>query len=248
MSVWWLLLIVVPALLFMLGRYAIWLPSRNQEWPRLMMLHRVTPDAVASGMNMPPERFERLLQLLCKRNYKFVTVSELMDASDRRQHMALTFDDGFADNYHYAFPLLKKHGVKATIYLAPDIPGIDRLSSAQIAEMAASGLIEFGAHTLHHVNLTRLGNTEAEREIRDSKTKVTELAGSCRSFAYPFGRFNVEHEKMVAAAGYDSAVSTRKAIEVIDAGNQFRLPRISTNGVMDGLQMRIALAKGRYRI
>jgi len=248
MSMWWLGLLLVPALLFLLGRYAVWLPSRHPDWPRLMMLHRVTPAVGASGMNMPPARFESLLQLLCKRKYVFVTVSGLMDAVDRRRHIALTFDDGFADNYQHAFPLLKKYGVKATIYLATDIPEIEKLSPAQIAEMAASGLVEFGAHTLHHVNLTRLSDAEAEREIRDSRARVGELAGSCRSFAYPFGRFNADHERMVAAAGYDSAVSTRKAIELIDDNNRFRLPRISTNGVMDGIQMRIALAKGRYRI
>ena len=248
MSLWWLGLLLLPGLLFLLGRYAVWLPGRNPEWPRLLMLHRVTPATAASGMNMPPARFEKLLQLLCKRQYVFVTVSELMDAADRRRHIALTFDDGFADNYHYAYPLLKKYGVKATIYLAPDIPDIEKLGPAQIAEMAASGLIEFGAHTLRHVNLTRLSAAEAEHEIRDSRTKVAALAGSCRSFAYPFGRFSVEHEKMVAAAGYDSAVSTRKAVELVDGSNRFRLPRISTNGVMDGVQMRIALAKGRYRI
>lgn len=248
MNLWWLGLLLLPGLLFLLGRYAIWLPGRNPEWPRLMMLHRVTPALAASGMNMPPARFEKLLQLLHKRNYVFVTVSELMDAADRHRHIALTFDDGFADNYHYAFPLLKKYGVKATIYLAPDIPDIEKLSPAQIAEMSASGLVEFGAHTLRHVNLTRLDAAEAEREIRDSKTAVTALAGHCRSFAYPFGRFTVEHEKMVAAAGYDSAVSTRKAVELVDGRNRFRLPRISTSGVMDGVQMRIALAKGRYRI
>lgn len=243
-----IVLLVLAALLFLLGRYAIWLPSRPAQWPRLIMLHRVTPDAEASGMNMPPARFEQLLQLLKERGLRFVTVSELVAVEDPAGLVALTFDDGFADNYQHAFPLLKQYEAKATIYLAPDIANIEKLSPAQISEMVRSGLVEFGAHTLHHVNLTTLPAEEAVREIRDSKARVAELAGACRSFAYPFGRFNETHEAMVQAAGYESAVSTRKAIEPLSAANRFRLPRISTNGVMDGVQMRIALAKGRYRI
>lgn len=247
MSLYWLLLLL-PPFLFLLGRYAVWLPGRNRHWPRLLMLHRVTNDVPASGMNMPPERFEKMLRLLQARAYRFVTVSELMDLDNPDGCLALTFDDGFADNYLHAYPLLKKYGAKATIYLAPDIEGIDKLTPGQIREMSESGLVEFGAHTLHHVNLTRLGEGEARQEIVASKARVTGLAGSCRSFAYPFGRFSPEHEVMVREAGYDSAVSTRKQIERIGEDNRFRLPRISTNGVMDGVQLRIALAKGRYRI
>ena len=74
-----------------------------------------------------------------------------------------------------------------------------------------------------------------------------ELAGECRSFAYPFGRFSAEHERMVRDAGFATAVSTRKAIEPFSTGNRFRLPRISSHGAMDVVQMRIALARGRYR-
>lgn len=244
MSPWWGLLLL-PPLLWLLGRYTFWLPPRDARWPRIVMLHRVTAAAPASGMNMPPARFERLLALLQRQGFRFVTVSELAQAADRC--VALTFDDGFADNYHEAFPLLKKYAARATIYLASEIGDIEALTPAQIAEMHASGLVEFGAHTLHHVNLTRLSATEAAAEIAGSKKRVTELAGECRSFAYPFGRFSAEHEAMVKAAGFDSAVSTRKAVEPFTTENRFRLPRISTHGAMDMLQMRIALARGRYR-
>lgn len=244
MNPWWGLLLF-PPLLWVLGRYTFWLPPRDSRWPRLVMLHRVTASQPASGMNMPPARFERLLALLAARGLRFVTVSELAGAGEHC--VALTFDDGFADNYHEAFPLLKKYGAKATIYLAPDIEGIERMTPAQIAEMHASGLVEFGAHTLNHVNLTRLTAAEARAEITGSKRRVTELAGECRSFAYPFGRFAPEHEQMVREAGFDTAVSTRKAVEPFSTENRFHLPRISSHGAMDVIQMRIALARGRYR-
>ena len=114
--------------------------------------------------------------------------------------------------------------------------------------MRDSGLIEFGAHTLDHVNLTTLGPAEAERQIRASRDRVAALAGSCRSFAYPFGRFDESHAGMVRAAGFDSAVSVRKAIEPLSADNRFTLPRISSDGRMDTLQWHVALSKGRHRL
>ncbi|MBC7750293.1 MAG: polysaccharide deacetylase family protein [Candidatus Saccharibacteria bacterium] len=235
-------------ILFALGRHTFWLPIRDRKLPRLVMLHQVTPHELPSGMNMPPERFERLLQILQKQGRTFVTMSELVSHPMTPYQVALTFDDGFADNYHYAFPLLKKYQAKATIYLAPDIPVIDKLQHSQILEMAESGLIEFGAHSVNHVNLTKLDDTQAIQEIEQSRDAVQRIVGSCRSFAYPYGRFDERHEKMVEAAGFTSAVSTRKKIEPISSANIFRLPRVSTHGKMSAVQMRIALARGRYRI
>jgi len=242
-----LVLADLGTLVWLLARYLFWLPGRDRRWPRILMLHRVAPEP-GSGMNMPPPRFEALLRLLRDSGYHFVTMSELLANPEQPRLLALTFDDGFADNYQHAFPLLRRYGAKATIYLATEIEGIERLTPAQIQEMAASGLVEFGAHTLHHVNLTTLDAAAAEQEIRESRSQVEALAGSCATFAYPFGRFAPEHEAMVRAAGYSAAVSTRKTIEPLRADNRYRLPRISTSGDMDLLQVRIALAKGRFRL
>jgi peptidoglycan/xylan/chitin deacetylase (PgdA/CDA1 family) len=243
-----LVLIATAIFLFFLGRHTFWLPHRDKRLPRLVMLHQVTPHEPPSGMNMPPDRFERFLQILQQQGRTFVTMSDLAANPTIPNLVALTFDDGFADNYLYAFPLLKKYQAKATIYLATDIPKIDKLQHSQILEMAESGLIEFGAHSVNHVNLTKLDDVQAIQEIEQSRDAVQSIVGSCRSFAYPYGRFDERHEKMVEAAGFTSAVSTRKKIEPISSANIFRLPRVSTHGKMSAVQMRIALARGRYRI
>ena len=147
-----------------------------------------------------------------------------------------------------AFPLLKKYNAKATIYLATQIEGIEKLNTAQIQEMSASGLIEFGAHTQHHVNLLKLSDEEAFAEMQASKKDVEVLVGKCPSFAYPFGRFNDKHQQMAKKIGFKNAVSTRKKVEAYTETNQFNIPRVSTHGAMNALQMRIALAKGRYKL
>ena len=53
---------------------------------------------------------------------------------------------------------------------------------------------------------------------------------------------------MAQEIGFKNAVSTRKKIEAYEAVNQFNIPRVSTHGAMNALQMRIALAKGRYKL
>lgn len=242
------LVVLLGCVLFFLGRHAFWLPVRERKLPRLVMLHQVTPNELPSGMNMPPARFELLLQILQRQGRQFVTVSELVEHPQMPNQVALTFDDGFADNFEYAFPLLVKYQAKATIYLATEIEGIHKLNPEQVTEMAESGLVEFGAHSVHHVNLSQLDDAQALQEIQQSRDVVQSIVGSCNSFAYPYGRFDTRHELMVKQLGMTSAVSTRKKIESITQANVFRLPRVSTHGKMSGLQMRIALARGRYRI
>lgn len=241
-------LIALAALLYLFGNYTFWLPFRSAKLPRIVMLHQVTPHDDASGMNMPPQKFEQLLQYLVKKGSTFCFVSELDQYQGQKYVVALSFDDGFLDNYQYAYPLLKKYHAKATIYLATQIEGIEKLNAEQIREMADSGLIEFGAHTQHHVNLLKLSDDQAFAEMQASKQDVEALVGRCPSFAYPFGRFNAKHQQMAKEIGFQNAVSTRKKVEAYTPENQFNIPRVSTHGAMNALQIRIAMAKGRYKL
>ena len=242
------LLLGIALLAYVLGNYTFWLPYRSDKLPRVIMFHQVTPHEPVSGMNMHPAKFEQFLKLLIKKDYVFGFVSELSPTHDQKKCIALTFDDGFIDNYIYAFPMLKKYNIKATIYLATQIQDIEKLNEQQIKEMHESGLVEFGAHTQHHTNLLKISDDVALAEIKQSKEDVEKLIGQCKSFAFPFGRFSKKHEEMVRELGFVNAVSTRKKVEAITIHNQYCIPRISTHGSMNCLQMRIALAKGRYKL
>lgn len=70
-------LLILAGLLYVLGNYTFWLPYRRATLPRIVMLHQVMPHQEASGMNMPPAKFEQLLQYLSKKNSIFCFVSEL---------------------------------------------------------------------------------------------------------------------------------------------------------------------------
>lgn len=90
------------------------------------------------------------------------------------------------------------------------------LTSTQLHRLNQCDLIDIGAHTVNHPILARLDDAEAEREIRDSKLHLEEMLGeSVELFAYPNGKpgtdYLPQHVKMVAAAGFRCAVSTRDA-------------------------------------
>ena len=140
----------------------------------------------------------------------------------------VTFDDGYADNYTVAFPILKRYGFVATVFLVSDYVNTDHvycwdlpaaeaqgdlnpyrlLSWGQIHEMAAYG-IEFGSHTCTHPQLTQLTTQECWTEIVRSRVDLqARLGREVVSFCYPRGDLNAEVVQMVRQAGYRSAVVT----------------------------------------
>ncbi len=113
--------------------------------------------------------------------------------------IALTFDDGYIDNYQYAFPLLIKYRVPATIYVVSDFidgriqmisaAGWGPLSWQQMREMEGTQLVLIGAHTCTHRILSTLNDAQAREEVRSSKLAIERNLGHpIESFAYPNGR------------------------------------------------------------
>lgn len=104
------------------------------------------------------------------------------------------------------------------------------MTEEQIRSLARAGM-EVGAHTVNHPILKRLPSDAAAQEIATSRERLALILGAPPpSFAYPNGRpgtdYEREHVEMVAAAGFDSAVST--AWGCVTSGREsFQLPRIA---------------------
>ncbi|MBU2222001.1 MAG: polysaccharide deacetylase family protein, partial [Candidatus Omnitrophica bacterium] len=129
--------------------------------------------------------------------------------------LAITFDDGYWDNYTYAFPVLKKYNLPATIFLITDEIGNkvglgDKLNWEDVILMQDSGLINFGSHTLSHHVLTEIrSEDELRKEILSSKKILEERLGRpINTFCYPKGFFNQRVKELVKEAGYKAAVAT----------------------------------------
>ena len=246
--------VVLLAVLALLARYNLWRWPKPLVWPRILMYHRIQPataDAArGEGITATTAQLRAHLEWLAAHGARFVTVSTLMAAKDSARMVAITFDDGYADNFTHAWPILRQFSAPATIYLAPDMPGIERLTPDMIARLQADGC-EFGAHTCTHIHLPSTDDATARREIDESKQWVERVTGQpCQSFAYPYGKFADRHVEMVRAAGFTSAVTTKKQIWPARRlhAMPLRLPRLSMVGQMNSFEFWLTITRGRYRV
>jgi len=204
------LVIVVSAVLFVRSQYVV----------PILMYHYVPLNAnYDDRLSIQKDVFERQMKFLKENRYTVIPLEELADLIRMRKKIpfktvAITFDDGAQDNYLNAFPVLKKYGFPATIFLVyneVDRPGNDRLSWKNIKEMQDSGLITFGSHTFSHKVLTDIASEKELRyEIQDSKKAFEQKLGREVSlFSYPNGRFNLHIRDIVQSSGYKAAVAVK---------------------------------------
>jgi peptidoglycan/xylan/chitin deacetylase (PgdA/CDA1 family) len=180
-----------------------------------------------------PRLFERQIEWL--QEYcdivPYASIPTLTSPSNPgRPVVAITFDDGYEDNYTYALPTLLARQIPATVFVTTGLidrdPRIVRrfsrlwgasdddvrgLSWTQVSEMREAGL-EIGAHTHSHPNLFKIEQHKVLEEIGSSKTKLEEhLKEPVSLFAYPFGKprqhLSGRTIDLVASLGFESAAT-----------------------------------------
>ena len=203
----------------------------------VLMYHRVlSTDAAAlgvdPGMFVTARSFERHLRHLRDR-YELVTIDQIGEwmagrTSFDRVPCAITFDDGWRDNYEVAFPLLKQYGVPATVFLVTGWIGRDdMLDDRRIAEMEAAG-IAFGSHTVTHALLGEVSVGRARTELADSRSALQQhVARPSRWFCFPKGSHSREVCD-ITREYYDGAVTIRRGW-VSPSDNRFTVKRVGVH-------------------
>jgi len=195
----------------------------------------------------PPEVFDKHMKQLKLNGFNPVSLEQieqhlLFNKDLPENAIAITLDDGFADNYTHAFPILAKHQVPATIFLTTGclggsnhwmtqegFPARKMLDWQQIQEMDQYN-VTFGAHTVSHPKLPELDINSASNEIINPKKIIEDHLGKpCKHFAYPYGLFNLENRDKVESSGYTLACSTRSGFNNIHR-DPFILHRIEVYG------------------
>ncbi len=197
------------------------------------MYHSISKDTNPKfkQFTVSPELFAEHMAYLHQHRYTPITVTQYVSAqyhggdSLPERPVILTFDDGFADFYTEAFPLLKQYDFKATLYVTTGyVEGTSTwlqreremtrpmLTWNQLREISLSG-IECGGHSHTHPQLDTLTQYEAEREIVQSKRILeSQLGDKVSTFAYPFGYYTDSVRRQVQKAGYMSACAIKHAM------------------------------------
>jgi peptidoglycan/xylan/chitin deacetylase (PgdA/CDA1 family) len=177
--------------------------KKDKNLSVILNYHSIHPEHRAATR---PGDFTKQMEYLSS-NFKVISLMDLYEMRMRRKELperiaVVTFDDGYEDNYKYAFLILKKFGIKATIFVTTgfiegivDIAkrdktysGLKPLTWAQITEMNEWG-ITFGSHTHTHPILTHIPFKDAEDEIVKSKEILERKLGrTVATFAFPLGQ------------------------------------------------------------
>lgn len=263
-----LFLILVMIFIYYSYKYAWWTKTIDYSYPRILMYHMVSShkkNAKFNGLRVEPIEFEKQIKYLVENNWTFFTMSQLIEKKDNlpNKSIAITFDDGYEDNFTNAFPILKKYNAKATIYIVVDrhdrewsskrkeknssgeLKNEPKLLDDQIVKLIDSGLIEIGSHTITHDNLPTLSIEDKKVEISDSKRHIEEkFKIKCNSFCYPFGLYDKEDVKIVKESGYTNATVTKKGIDDLSKLDLFELKRITVSGKDNMIAFKIKLKRG----
>lgn len=170
------------------------------EIPRITAIcyHEVRPDRREDSLNVDPETFRRHIREFKEAGYSFIGVNDLRQYKTGLKNLPekaafITFDDGYADNYNYAYPILREEHVPGIFFVVSStVGGKNRMTASQLREMQANGM-EIESHTVNHENLAAMNEKEIDFELRESKSSLEKILGKpvC-ALAYPGGKADEE--------------------------------------------------------
>ncbi len=202
---------------------ATMLPPQGNDAVKVPILvyHSIRPPYAAQtkmmrAYNVAPEEFVRQLQYLNNNAYHVISFDVLVDhfatgAPLPEKPVILTFDDGWANQYRYAFPILQRLGFTGTFFIYTNAIGKRHFVTwQQVKEMAKAGMT-IGAHTKSHPYLISISADTArlrDEIIGGKKVLEEHLGAPVKFFAYPFGHYNDVILSVIREAGFKAVRST----------------------------------------
>jgi peptidoglycan/xylan/chitin deacetylase (PgdA/CDA1 family) len=208
----------------------------------ILCYHRINPWYKNDALTVKPEEFKKQINYLISKKFEFVHLKQYISFpnSVQKRKIVITFDDGFEDNFLFAYEILKNLSIPFIIFLTVNFIGTENLLPRyknkkkdrfltwnEIIEMSKNG-VEIGSHSLTHPALTELKKEDMEKEIINSKKIIEDrISKEVKFFSYPYGVYNKEVIEVVKKAGYEGALVNRKKRMKI---TQYTIPRVGIYG------------------
>ena len=226
-------------------RALAWLPER--QWPACVVaFHRVW-DGSRDELSYPPAAFAELCRYW-RDHFEMLTLDRLLARhrhGDVATHptLAITFDDGYADNAEVAAPILDRLGLGATFFVTTGYIGTEQrfawdrglarparlMRWEQVRELHRAGF-GIGSHTVSHARLSQTPDASLRWELDASRRRLeAEMGEAVLDFAYPFGGPEDCGEAArgaIASAGYRSCFSCHGGL-IRTGESAYRLRRVS---------------------
>jgi len=205
-------------------------------------------DRDENALTVHTDQFEAQMKYLADNGYHTITPEDMVDAWENGKELPdkpviITFDDGYADNYRNAYPILKKYNLQGTIFLISDYVSTypNYLTWTQAEEMQESGLINFESHTLSHEQLDSTSPEETWNQVDGSKKALEwRLRKEINFLAYPCGSYDEELQRMVKEAGYQGAFTVNYGL-ADKQDNRYLLDRVPIFGCTNHTLMRFKM-------
>jgi peptidoglycan/xylan/chitin deacetylase (PgdA/CDA1 family) len=180
----------------------------------VLMYHSVA-DTPNNPIIISPAKLDQEMKYLKDNGYYTISLDDLYayftnNTPIPQKSVVLTFDDGYKDNYTAMFPIMKKYGFRATVFVITayidKLPGY--LTSQQLKDMQAYG-IDIESHTVNHKPLKELPKDQQLQELTQSKAFIETLLNKKVNYiAYPDGSYNKDTVECAEEAGYTMAFTT----------------------------------------
>jgi peptidoglycan/xylan/chitin deacetylase (PgdA/CDA1 family) len=206
----------------------------------VLMYHSVTDEATGDEPSITRTLFAQQMAFIASHGYETVFVKDVVARYETKtpvpaRWLALTFDGGDPGFYTSVYPVLRRLGLKATLYvIVGEVGRPGALTWDRLREMSTSGLVAIDSHSWDHVADECRAPEEARREKALSKSVLeANLGVRVVTYAYPYGAFTNRAKRLLREEGYRGAVGTVYRRGEFDDGDDdvFNLRRVYVSGV-----------------
>lgn len=233
----------------------------------VLLYHKISLAGKTDYLTVTTTQLEKHLQIIKKNGYNTILFSDLVNYVTHKTYLPpkpllLTFDDGYKNNYSFAYPLLKRYEMKAGIFLVSEFvqtgynnhnaKSREYLHINDLKDMDPA-LIEFALHTVNHENYNNLTIEEIDLDIKKSKSKLKSLQVAFQPcLAYTFGAYPKKDKQkrtklfqLLEANDIKLAFRIGNRINKLPLKNKFLIQRIEIRGNESLWKFKLALKMGK---